>query len=234
MRLLTYVGLLATLLLAHSCGKALAQGAPVGDFGGTLQRNLTVNGDAGVAGNLGVTGSTSVAAITATGTATLAGVTGTTGDFTGQATADSARVAGQTTFGKVAVDGGMTVSGTSQFYAQVTNAASENYSATTGVIVTLNSSNAAALTLASTGGISTSGPWRGSKAILVAGALVTCAAGTEGTLMIDTLSGGTSTGKHTRFCACISDGAASPVFYWINLDNAVSAGTTTTCPDDLL
>lgn len=58
--------------------------------------------------------------------------------------------------------------------------------------------------------------------------LVTCNSGTEGTVYRLTGTGGTNSGSQTRFCACVSDGAASPTYSWRNLISG-TAGNATTC-----
>jgi hypothetical protein len=59
-------------------------------------------------------------------------------------------------------------------------------------------------------------------------ALVTCNSATEGTVYRLTGTGGTNTLSQTRFCACVSDGAASPTYSWRNLISG-TAGNSTTC-----
>lgn len=56
----------------------------------------------------------------------------------------------------------------------------------------------------------------------------TCASGVEGAVRRQTGTGGTNSGSQTRFCACVSDGAASPTFSWRNLISG-TAGNATTC-----
>lgn len=61
-----------------------------------------------------------------------------------------------------------------------------------------------------------------------AGALPTCSATEEGKFARQTSTGGTGTGLQTRFCACVSDGAASPTYSWRNVISG-TAGNSTTC-----
>lgn len=59
-------------------------------------------------------------------------------------------------------------------------------------------------------------------------ALPTCAVAYEGAIYRLTGTGGTGTLAQTRLCACVSDGAASPIYSWRNLISGV-AGNATTC-----
>lgn len=59
-------------------------------------------------------------------------------------------------------------------------------------------------------------------------AISTCNSAIEGTVLRLAGTGGTNSGSQTRFCACVSDGAASPTYSWRNLISGV-AGNTTTC-----
>jgi hypothetical protein len=68
----------------------------------------------------------------------------------------------------------------------------------------------------------------GALRIAVGIALPTCVAGEEGSLLRLTGTGGTGSLSQTRFCACVSDGAASPVYSWRNLISG-TAGNSTTC-----
>lgn len=68
----------------------------------------------------------------------------------------------------------------------------------------------------------------------VAVTLPTCAAALEGVFQRDSTGGGTGTATRTKMCLCTSDGAASPAYVWININNTAVAGTATTCPNDLL
>lgn len=56
----------------------------------------------------------------------------------------------------------------------------------------------------------------------------TCSSANEGRVYRLTGTGGTNTGSQTRFCACVSDGAASPTYSWRNLISG-TAGNSTTC-----
>jgi hypothetical protein len=58
-------------------------------------------------------------------------------------------------------------------------------------------------------------------------ALPTCNAGNEG-MIVNDVAGGLSTGNATRLCACRSDGAGSPTYYWDNIITGTD-GNTTTC-----
>jgi len=59
-------------------------------------------------------------------------------------------------------------------------------------------------------------------------AMPTCVAGGEGQMLRQTATGGTGTGLQTRWCACVSDGGAVPVYSWRNVISG-TAGNSTTC-----
>ncbi|MBK9519382.1 MAG: hypothetical protein IPO09_18990 [Anaeromyxobacter sp.] len=59
-------------------------------------------------------------------------------------------------------------------------------------------------------------------------ALATCVSALEGVMYRQSGTGGTNTLAQTRFCVCVSDGAASPVYSWRNLISG-TAGNSTTC-----
>lgn len=58
-------------------------------------------------------------------------------------------------------------------------------------------------------------------------ALPTCNATNEGMIVDDVLAGA-STGNATRLCACRSNGAGTPTYFWDNIITGTD-GTTTTC-----
>lgn len=66
-----------------------------------------------------------------------------------------------------------------------------------------------------------------SPRIFPGNSLATCTSGTEGRLGAVT---GASLSAQTRVCACVSDGAGTPAFTWINLGCPNTAGTASTCP----
>jgi hypothetical protein len=59
-------------------------------------------------------------------------------------------------------------------------------------------------------------------------ALPTCASQYESVIFWATATGGTGSLTQTRLCACVSDGAASPVYSWRNVISG-TAGNATTC-----